>query len=207
MLSISCLPAAFFSGAGPFSPFTWCLSTSQDASDVQLLNLIRASFLHPVHQLPAPLLCDVVAQTVKVNHSGLYIYMREKKNTSVCLCRCTNLLSKQNHSKPWQKKSTKVSERKWRRMCLGFFLVFSWMMDVLWCPQLHPPPPVCPASLWRGRSSSLSLSDWMGVVNEAPLDFFGETCRVLFTERSSLMYINFSGEDYVSILYVCWREI
>lgn len=32
--------------------------------------------------------------------------------------------------------------------------------------------PICvPASLRRGRSSSLSLSDWMGVVNEAPVDF------------------------------------
>ena len=33
-------------------------------------------------------------------------------------------------------------------------------------------------------SSSLSHSDWMRVVNEAPVDF-GEPCHVLFTERSS----------------------
>lgn len=32
--------------------------------------------------------------------------------------------------------------------------------------------PMCvPASSWRRRSSSLSLSDWMGVGNKAPLDF------------------------------------
>lgn len=143
--SIFCLTASFFSGVGPFN-FTWCLSTSQDASDFQLPNLIRASFLHPAHRHPTLLLCDVVAQTVKVNHSGLYINIWEKKNTSVCLCRCTNLLSKQNH-KTLTKKSTKVSESKWRRMCLDFFLVLNWIMDVLWFPELHsratflsPPP-------------------------------------------------------------------
>ena len=114
----------------------------------------------PIYTPPVLLLCDVVAQTVKVNHNGLYVY-EKKKNTSACLCRCTNLLSKQNPPKPWQKKKkpTKLSERKWRRMCLDFFLVLSWMMDVLWCPKLHPPPHTCPRLLIKGgRGSSLSLS-------------------------------------------------
>lgn len=48
----------------------------------------------------------------------------------------------------------------------------------------------------------------MRVVNEAPVDF-GEPCRVLFTERSSLMYIDFSGEieDYVYSVCLLKRNI
>lgn len=130
MLSISCLPAASLFGWEPPHLFTWCLSTSQDASDVQLFNLIKSLF-SPPYSSPALLLCDVVAQTVKVNHSGLHINIREK-NKSVCLCRCTKLLSKQNHLKK------KLSARKRRRTCSDSFLVLSRMMDVLWCPELLP---------------------------------------------------------------------
>lgn len=112
MLSISCLPAASLFGWEPPHLFNWCLSTSQNTSDVQLFNLIKSLF-SPPYSSPALLLCDVVAQTVKVNHSGLHINIREK-NKSVCLCRCTKLLSKQNHLKK------KIKREKAKAYVFGF---------------------------------------------------------------------------------------
>lgn len=56
MLSTSCVPAAVFSGAGSRSPYTWCLSTSQDASDVRLLNLYKSLSSPPINT-PPPFSC------------------------------------------------------------------------------------------------------------------------------------------------------
>ncbi len=54
------------------------------------------------------------------------------------------------------------------------------MMDVLWCPKLHPPPHMCPSPPYKGGRSSLSSSNWMGVVNEAPVDFWKNMLCVVY---------------------------
>lgn len=65
-------------------------------------------------------------------------------------------------------------------------------MDVLWCPILYLKS--APASLKKGRGL-LPHSDWMRVVR-----FFG---RVMFTERSSLMYIDFLQIRGIRLYSVC----
>lgn len=52
MFSASCLPAAFSSGAEPSHLLPGVRQTSQDASDAQLLNLIRALFSPPRPSTP-----------------------------------------------------------------------------------------------------------------------------------------------------------
>lgn len=60
----------------------------------------------PPINTPTLLLCDVVAQTVKVNHSGLYIY--EKKKIQACayvdvLIFCLNKITQNPDKKSPQK--------------------------------------------------------------------------------------------------------
>ena len=53
-VSASCLPAAFSSAAEPSHLLPGVRQTSQDASDAQLLNLIRALFSPPRPSTPRP---------------------------------------------------------------------------------------------------------------------------------------------------------
>lgn len=72
-------------------------------------------------------------------------------------------------------------------------------MDVLRCPEPHPQSHIYPRLLVKGEELFLVPLYWGE--NKTHV-VFGEPCCVLFTERSSLMYIDFSDEfeDYVSIL-------
>lgn len=68
--------------------------------------------------------------------------------------------------------------------------------------MLNPPSAVSPPLCEGGRSSSMPppLIGWQ---RKMKADFFGVETRVLFTERSSWLYIDFFAEDYVSVPYVC----
>lgn len=76
---ISCFPAAFLSGLEPSHRLPGV------CEHLRMPAMFSYSF-PPLHlSMTQLLLCDVVAQTVKVNHNGLYKYRKEKKNPKLVL--------------------------------------------------------------------------------------------------------------------------
>lgn len=68
------------------------------------------------------------------------------------------------------------------------------------CSTRHP---LCPRLFVKGGEALLCPSPPIGWQRKMKADFFGVETRVLFTERSSWLYIDFFAEDYVSVPYVC----
>lgn len=96
---------------------------------------------------------------------------------------------------------------KWRRMCYRFISSVEMNDECALVSYAQPAIRCVPASLWRGEKLFYVPPPPIGWQRKMKADFLGVETRVLFTERSSWLYIDFFAEDYVSVPYVCWRAI